>query len=180
MLLDHGPAILASVAMFQLVFLLFKSKGSEWGAHVVSLVHALIIVPLSVPILLDQTLSSDPFWGYSFYAGQVYSIAVGYFIWDTIYSIANIKVSGVGMVIHGISCLILYLGSFYPFLQYFGSIFLLFEASTVFLNLMWFAQATKSKYYSIFAVLFMITFFVVRIVFGLFQSSRFLGIFRLI
>ena len=177
LLVDHVPAILSSTAMFTLVYYLSKAQGSPWAAHVVSLVHALLIVPLSVPLLFDQTLTSNPFWGYSFYAGQVYSVAVGYFLWDTVYSIANIKESGIGMVIHGISCLILYLGSFYPFLQYFGSIFLLFEASTIFLNLMWFAQATKSKYYSVFAVLFLVSFFAVRIIFGLFQSSRFLGFF---
>ncbi|CAG8517460.1 8593_t:CDS:2 [Paraglomus occultum] len=113
-------------------------KRLSWDIHVVSLVHSVAITALSIPLLFDETLQKDKVFGYDEYAGNVYAIACGYFLWDSLVSLYYVRDFGVGFVVHGSVCFGVYLFAYRPFLNYYGAAFLMFELSTPFLNLHWF------------------------------------------
>ncbi|KAF9967622.1 hypothetical protein BGZ70_008833 [Mortierella alpina] len=154
---------------------LAKAKKLNWDVHVVSSVHAIAIVLLSTPLLWNETLMQNKIFGYDFYAGQVYAIACGYFLWDTIHSIRHMKEFGIGFVFHGFCSFSVFIFSFRPFLQYYGSVFLMFELSTPFLNIHWFMDKlglTGSIYQLINGVVLLVVFFGARIVFGIYMSYQ--------
>ncbi|KAI8904708.1 TLC domain-containing protein [Gorgonomyces haynaldii] len=189
---DHIVVLIASAIGYQILYLVAHvaselyepyrrmphTKQVSWAMHWCSMLNALLMTTLSIPILFDTQLQAQPLFGYSYYAGNVYALACGYFLWDTVYSIRNLSESGVGMVLHGIACFTVYLYSFTPYLQYFGSAFLLFEVSTIFLNVHWFCDKTGrsgSRLQWINGILLLLAFFSIRICFGLFMSYRFFG-----
>jgi hypothetical protein len=114
-----------------------KKKQVQWNIRVVSLFHALLICFLAFVLLNDQTLSRDRLFAYTEFAGNVYSIACGYFLWDSLISWWYVKDYGVSFLVHGVSCLFVFLFAFGPFAMSYGSVFLFFELSTPFLNLHW-------------------------------------------
>lgn len=85
----------------------------------------------------DLDTRKDKIHGFSNYAGDVYATACGYFLWDAVISTYFIKWFGIGFAFHGFASLQIFLFSYAPFLQYWGPAFLLFEASTPFLNIHW-------------------------------------------
>ncbi|KAI1316741.1 hypothetical protein EDD11_009557 [Mortierella claussenii] len=151
------------------------AKKLNWDVHVVSSFHAITIVLLSAPLLWNETLLRNKIFGYDFYAGQVYAIACGYFLWDTLHSIRYMKEFGIGFVFHGFCSFSVFILSFRPFLQYYGSVFLMFELSTPFLNIHWFMDKlgmTGSIYQLINGIILLTVFFCARIVFGLYMSYQ--------
>ncbi|KAK8847411.1 hypothetical protein IAR55_005269 [Kwoniella newhampshirensis] len=139
-----------------------------WATHVVSMVHALTVIPLAIRCLSSTTLKQDPLFGYDPFVGHVLAFSSGYFLWDTIDSSLN---STIGFVVHGAACLAVFLFSFRPFLAGFGPPFLLWELSTPFLNIHWFMDKAglNNRYPTFFlinALAFMLVFFLARIVYG--------------
>ncbi|KAG0332883.1 hypothetical protein BG004_001063 [Podila humilis] len=124
------------------------SKRLNWDVHVVSTVHAVTIVILSAPLLWNETLLSDKIFGYDFYAGQVYAVACGYFLWDTLHSIRHVKDFGLGFVFHGFC-------SFSVFIYSFDKLGL-----------------TGSTYQLVNGIILLSVFFSARIVFGLYMSYQ--------
>ncbi|KAI8848331.1 TLC domain-containing protein [Chytridium lagenaria] len=172
MLANHWPTVIASAIVWHCVwiagwrlsdaylptFKTFKHKGkSDWAMRAVSFSHSTLIAAMALPILLDEDLQKDRVFGYKPFAGNVYAVTCGYFIWDTCYSIYE---GNAGFITHGIACLIVYTFSFRPFLQYYGAVFLMFELSTPFLNL-------------INGLILLAMFFVVRLCFGFYSSFNF-------
>ena len=72
---------------------------SNRNVHVVSLVHALIIIPLSLRCLNSPVLDADRAFGWDPRVGTLASIACGYFAWDTFESLLHF--SDIGFVVHG-------------------------------------------------------------------------------
>ena len=72
---------------------------SNRNVHVVSLVHALIIIPLSLRCLNSPVLDADRAFGWDPRVGTLASIACGYFAWDTFESLWHF--SDIGFVVHG-------------------------------------------------------------------------------
>ncbi|KAI0705937.1 DUF887-domain-containing protein [Cytidiella melzeri] len=143
---------------------------NNWEIHVVSLVHAVIIVVLAYRTFNEPALLADPAYGWHETAELTNSVAVGYFIWDTID--ATVNYTDLGFVLHGKSWSI----SARPILQYFSSRFLFWELSTPFLNIHWFLDKTGktgSTFQLINGVLLLSTFFFVRIVYGWYTSITF-------
>ncbi|WRT64766.1 uncharacterized protein IL334_001700 [Kwoniella shivajii] len=139
-----------------------------WATHVVSMVHAILVIPLAIRCIQSQTLKSDPVFGYDPFVGHVFAFSSGYFLWDTLDSLMN---SSIGFVVHGAACLAVFMFSFRPFLAGFGAPFLLWELSTPLLNIHWFMDKAglSTKYPTFFlvnALLFMLVFFLARIVYG--------------
>lgn len=71
----------------------------NWDVHFVALVHAAIVAPLAARVWLDvynnpvgsadpHPLAVDRLRGYSYDAGQVFAIALGYFAWDMYISLS--------------------------------------------------------------------------------------------
>jgi hypothetical protein len=89
----HLPALVASTVGFTALQLaspilsqaLFGSKYAaldkrtklNWDIRVVALAHALLVVGLSAPIFGFESLQKNRLFGYDYYAGNVYSVAVG-------------------------------------------------------------------------------------------------------
>ncbi|KAG0024367.1 hypothetical protein BGZ81_007738 [Podila clonocystis] len=165
---------LVSTALFPETYpKLMGTKRLNWDVHVVSTVHAITIVILATPLLWNETLLQDKIFGYDFHAGQVYAVACGYFLWDTLHSIRHVKDFGIGFVFHGFCSFSVFIYSFKPFLQYYGSVFLMFELSTPFLNIHWFMDKlgmTGSAYQLVNGIVLLSVFFSARIVFGLYMS----------
>ncbi|RUO96146.1 TLC domain-containing protein, partial [Jimgerdemannia flammicorona] len=150
-------------------------KRVNWDIHVVSMAHCIVIILGAVPMLWDPALSKDKVFGYSPWAGNVFAIACGYFLWDTCTSIKYIKQQGAGFVFHGVSSFSVYIFSYRPFLNYYGAPFLMFELSTPFLNINWFMDKlgmTGSIAQLINGFFLLSTFFFARLVFGFYMSFQ--------
>jgi hypothetical protein len=80
---------------------LSPTKQLDWRMRTVSLVHALMMVILCIPILTSKTLQLDPVFGTSRYAERVYSIAGGYFLWDIYVSTSYFSLTGIQFLFHG-------------------------------------------------------------------------------
>ncbi|OMJ19728.1 putative TLC domain-containing protein [Smittium culicis] len=119
------------------------SLGSKYSIYkfkmaVVSQIHAIYAVLFCIPILFEKNLVNDRVFGISQYAMKVYGVSLG------------------------------------PSLQYYGAVFLMFEVSTIFLNNKKFISIAKPFFspknitYVSTAndLLFLISFFIVRIVLG--------------
>ncbi len=81
------------------------------------------------------------------------------------------------MVLHGIVCLSVFMVGYRPFLNYYGAFFLMFELSTLFLNVHWFCDKTGrtgSTLQLVNGILLVGAFALVRIVFGLYSSVHFI------
>ncbi|KAJ1801165.1 hypothetical protein LPJ59_000522 [Coemansia sp. RSA 2399] len=150
-LASYWPAIMAIAVFFQVLRLssntlsscLFGKKFDvltprqkyDWGVRVVSQVHAVSVVILSVPILFKEELIKDPLYGFDAYSAWVYSIK--------------------------------------PSLQYYGASFIMFETSTIFLNINWWMDklgltGSRLQFYNASALLFL--YLTIRIMFGTYMS----------
>ncbi|POW03982.1 hypothetical protein PSHT_11454 [Puccinia striiformis] len=104
------------------------------------------------------------------------SISTGYFLWDIIVSLKlTISRGGIGFLVHAISCFVAFLYSIKPFGAYFGFAFLLWEASTIFLNPHWFfdkigMSGSKAQLYN--GVALLLVFFFSRLVLGNYTSYQ--------
>ncbi|KAI8819611.1 DUF887-domain-containing protein [Fimicolochytrium jonesii] len=168
---------------------LTPAKKADWCIHVVSLLHSVIICwlagrqvlapwidPSGPEALVRARLAGDKIGAYDAEAGFVHAIACGYFLWDSIVSVYYVKQFGVGFAVHGIACLCIFAMSFKPFLNYYGTPFLLFELSTPFLNIHWFCDKTGrsgSRLQLINGVVLVLVFFSARICYGFYNSYDF-------
>lgn len=152
---------------------LYGIKRFNWDIHFVSSINCLLVVILSIPIFWDEELINDKVFGYDTYAGNVYAIACGYFLWDAMVSLYHVKESGIGFVLHGTCCFGVFLFAYRPFLNYYGAVFLMFEISTPFVNIHWFMDKlgmTGTLPQLINGICLIVTFFCARIMFGFYMS----------
>lgn len=146
----------------------------NFDIHVVSMVNCLVLLVTSFPLFGDEELAKDTVSGYTPYGGFVAAITIGYFLWDCYVSIMYINFFGAGFVLHGLGSLFVFIQGMRPYILYYAPIFLLFELSTPFLNIHWFAshlpEGTIPMSLQIVNGFFlMTTFFSVRIVWGLYH-----------
>ncbi|KAG6335214.1 hypothetical protein ID866_3885 [Astraeus odoratus] len=155
-----------------------KKTRNNWDAHVVSLVHAALIVAMSSHFLNIPNLDMDRAFGYHNGSSFVMAIACGYFIWDAIEAIVHY--TDIGFVLHGCACLSVFLlGSVQkrPFAHYYGVRFLFWEVSTIFLNIHWFLDKTGrtgSTLQLVNGAVLLVTFSSVRLIWGSMMSYDFL------
>ncbi|KAI0064435.1 DUF887-domain-containing protein [Artomyces pyxidatus] len=150
-----------------------RARGG-WRTRVVSMAHALLIVPLAFRCLGSPQLDRDRAFGWDDSAGTLYAVTSGYFLWDTVDSL--LVYEGVGFVVHGAACFLIYISAFRPFLAYYGARFLLWELSTPFLNIHWFIDKTGrtgSRLQLVNGALLLTTFAVVRLLYGGIMSYQF-------
>ncbi|KAF8512284.1 DUF887-domain-containing protein [Gautieria morchelliformis] len=186
---EHFPTVLLAYISFQLVELVsplilasispihFGHANSHvkhnWVLRVVSMAHALTIIPLAFLCLDLPELDQDRAYGFDSRVGHVNAIACG-FIWDTLESIFHF--TSIGFIVHGATCLIVYALSFRPFLGYYGVRFLLWELSTPFLNIHWILDKTNrtgGTLQIINGIILMVVFFLARLCYGGWMSIRF-------
>ncbi|OJT14106.1 hypothetical protein TRAPUB_9344 [Trametes pubescens] len=98
-----------------------------------------------------------------------------YFLWDALD--ATINFDDIGFLVHGVSCLTLYMMAFRPFLGYYAPRFLTWELSTIFLNIHRFLDKTGytgSSAQWVNGVVLLSTFFSVRIIYGWYLTLDFM------
>ncbi|KAI0780423.1 DUF887-domain-containing protein [Trametes elegans] len=192
-LADHFPLLVYAFLLFTAVHLVIspflsarllpKSYGklrsrravNQWNIQVVSLFHVFIVLPLAFACFSSDTLKSDKLWGWDDRVGRTVAVACGYFLWDTLDAIINFD--DIGFLVHGASCLTLYMMAFRPFLGYYAPRFLTWELSTIFLNIHRFLDKTGytgSSAQWINGVILLSTFFSVRIVYGWYLTLDFM------
>ncbi|KAI0374660.1 DUF887-domain-containing protein [Pilatotrama ljubarskyi] len=190
---DHFPLLVYAFLLFTSVHLLISpvlsarlfpvSYGklrsrraiNQWNIQVVSLLHVFIVLPLAFTCFGSETLKADKLWGWDDRVGRTVAVACGYFLWDTLDAIINFD--DMGFLIHGASCLTLYMMTFRPFLGYYAPRFLTWELSTIFLNIHRFLDKTGytgSTAQWLNGVVLLSTFFSVRIVYGWYLTLEFM------
>lgn len=149
----------------------------NFDIHVVSMFQCILSLIMIVPMWNHEFIQNrannheDAVCGYYPYGGLVTAATVGYFIWDFSICAYNYKLFGIGFLFHGFAALIVFGGGLIAYLMPWVPGFLLFEASTPFVNLNWFASRLPAGYISetivvINGLLLIGIFFSVRIVWG--------------
>lgn len=189
----QAGAILAVAAFYWAVFLLSepfcmfvfpplrrKSRARQLSAfvRVPSMVNFLLVVPLSFYSLIYDapihraTGSTDSLI-------LLGTLASGYFTFDVTH--AAYDYSGLAFLLHAVLCDAAFtIGLFSPFMHYYAAVFLMWEASTVFLNVGWFLlnvydYPSSSLPMKVVNAVFALTFFLCRIVYGNYKSMQLLS-----
>ncbi|EPQ32021.1 uncharacterized protein PFL1_00219 [Pseudozyma flocculosa PF-1] len=170
-----------SPRLFPKTFATFSKKTrTSWDIHFVAFCHAVVITPLCARIWWkvrqqgnSHPLAVDRLYGYDYEAGEVYAVALGYFIWDSYISIRH---EGPGFVAHGLVAFTAFILVYYPVFMYDGLGFLLWELSTPFLNIHWFLDKlgmTGTTLQLVNAVFLLGTYVGARLTFGVYNSISF-------
>jgi len=157
---------------------LSRKKKLNWDAHVVSMVQSCLINAVALWVIWadeerGQMDWEERIWGYTGACAMVQALAAGYFVWDLFVTGLNLDVFGIGTLAHAIAALLVYTLGFRPLVNYYSSIFILWELSTPFLNIHWFMDkvnmtGTRAQLYN--GILLLFTFFTSRLLFGTYQS----------
>lgn len=159
-----------------------KSRRDQLQAfiRVPSLVNCILTVPLAFYMLSINSggLSVDRITGSTWLSSFLLASAAGYFLFDVTQSFFDYH--GHAFLMHALVCSYVYTGSLVtPFVQYYGCVFLLFESSTIFLNVGWYLKnvyevPSNSWPMMINNFFFASFFFLSRIAYGFYQSYHFI------
>ncbi|TVY75586.1 putative TLC domain-containing protein [Lachnellula suecica] len=159
---------------------LSPERKISWDVHVVSLVQSSLINILALWVMwTDEERKGmdwkERVWAYTGAAGMIQGMATGYFLWDLIVTLQNVKLFGLGTLAHATSALIVFSFGFRPFVNFYGCTFILYELSTPFLNFHWFFDkldmtGSKAQLYN--GIMLLLTFAGCRLVWGTYQSIR--------
>lgn len=162
--------------------LLDEAKQLDFRITVTSTAHALIVSALGAWVFFwpereiwDESSKPSPLFMESPRAMLAFAIATGYFLWDVKHCLTEKKLN-VGFTMHACLCFLVYLFGQFPFLNYHGCFFLLFEASTLFLNarkVLLLTGQTKHPLLPVMSQLFAVCFLLVRIIGGMSVSYAF-------
>lgn len=190
----HGHEIVGSFIFYQIIFYPYLApwicrflfgkyytnlKDTKvrinYDIHMVSMMQCLISLALISPILftpLDPHLATY----HNSYLSMISAVTIGYFLWDLYICLKHLDLFGFGFLIHAILSLAVFTVSLRPMCQTWIGKFLIFEISTPFVNINWYiSQLSRGSNISVVpmwfnmlnGILLIITFFTVRIVWGL-------------
>jgi len=146
----------------------------QWDSRMTSLVHCLLVVPLCYHALRTTEVDPADVWAHAKEAEIPVAISVGYFLYDLTETLGHPSLWGIGMIIHCFACLVSYaFVLFKRFLMIQGPTFLMWEISTIFLNIRGFLAAAKMEnttIYTVNGIVLISSFFIVRICYGLYKS----------
>lgn len=150
----------------------------NFDIHVPSLVNCLFLLAISYPLFGDPVLALDKVSAYTPYSGFVAAMACGYFLWDSVICLRYIRLFGPAFAAHGVAALIVFSQGFRPYILYYAPHFLMFELSTPFLNVHWYATHLPAGTFPSWVVpvngfFLMSTFFGARIAWGFYQAFYF-------
>jgi hypothetical protein len=195
----HSDIIVASAALFTLISFIAVPIGrkifpnamlrgiardakfnSKWSDHWGSQVHSTISTWLAIYNLWinpSPCMLHDRLFGQSPQLAREVAFTIGYFFWDLVICIIDFKNYGPAFLIHAIICLSCFIMGLTPIMLGYAPVFLLYEASTIFLTGHWLLEKTNTPPKILLAndLLLVITFFSVRLVWGGWQSMRILA-----
>lgn len=149
----------------------------NFDIHIVSMVQCVISIAILIPhwnnpgFVNRVTDPAQSISGYTPYGGMVAAITLGYFVWDVVVCIKYYSLFGLGFLLHGLAAFYVFGAALYPFCQPWALAFLLFELSTPFVNINWFASklpagTISDKVYVVNGLILLVVFFTVRILWG--------------
>lgn len=172
-----------SAALFGKTYTGLNAKTKlNFDIHVVSMVQCVVSILVIVPCwghLHFQNRVEDPYLsvlGYTPYHGFISAITTGYFIWDFVVCLVNMKLFGFGFFLHAVAALVVFGCSLKPFCLPWIPAFLLFELSTPFVNINWFSThlpvgTISDRVVAINGICLLVTFFLVRILWGFYAVA---------
>lgn len=154
----------------------------NFDVHVVSMVQCIISIFILLPLWNHphfQNRLQDPYssvFGYNGYSGFVSAVSIGYFLWDLYVCLRHFKLFGFGFLLHAFAALYVFVCSLRPYCLPWVPAFLIFELSTPFVNINWFGSrlpkgTISDRVILINGLLLLVTFFLVRIVWGLYAVA---------
>mmetsp|Transcript_18046 Transcript_18046/g.26832 ORF Transcript_18046/g.26832 Transcript_18046/m.26832 type:complete len:807 (+) Transcript_18046:1599-4019(+) len=122
-----------------------KGAAKRLSVKCVSVLFDCIAIAGGIKELLNPELSVivDPLYGFSSHSQFHYSVAAGYFGWASIvtllYGGSNVS------LMHHVLCCAVYLTTLHPFLHHIGNLFLLFQSSTLVVDIQSIADLLGQK-----------------------------------
>lgn len=152
----------------------------DFDIHIVSMVQAFVSLYILWPVLFLPNFTYNIATYQNDYCSMITSLSAGYFVWDLIVCLKYIHIYGLQFLIHAIVALYGSLVPLMPVCQVWVPKFLVYEASTPFVNINWYImQLTSSQpgsnlkpasvpmwFNALNGICLMVVFFVIRIIWG--------------
>ncbi|KAI5962828.1 hypothetical protein KGF57_001397 [Candida theae] len=160
-----------------------KKTQIDFDIHVVSMVQSIISIVITYYHFNNphwRNRSNDPvnsLLGSTPFGSMGSAISIGYFVWDMWVCVRYFDIFGVGFLFHGAAAFFVIACALIPYCQPWLGSFLVFELSTPFVNLNWYASRMpegtfSEKFVIVNGLLLMIVFFMVRIVWGFYAAVQ--------
>lgn len=107
--------------------------SKELAVSLLGTVHAIVACALSIKVIATEPVPDSVYHRIDL-SQTTFAVSAGYFAWDIYYVLLRDEKLDVAFAIHAVSCFFCYLFGQYPFLNYWGVYFLLFELSTPFMH----------------------------------------------
>lgn len=122
-----------------------RKLKQDFDIHTVSMVQAFVSLYILWPTLsISLNLNVATYWDHQ--SSMVAALSIGYFVWDLGVCLLNYKLYGLEFFAHAIGALYVMLMTLRPCCQPWVGKYLLYEASTPFVNVNWYIiQLTSSK-----------------------------------
>ncbi|CAL9728650.1 hypothetical protein MOUN0_E02674 [Monosporozyma unispora] len=157
-----------------------KKLKIDFDIHVVSMVQAFVSLYIIWPVLTLPLFTYNIATYQNDYCSMITALSSGYFVWDLIVCLKYIHIYGFQFLIHAIVALYGSLVPLMPVVQVWVPKFLVYEASTPFVNINWFIMQLTTPpssstlkpvkvplwFNALNGVCLMAVFFIVRIVWG--------------
>ncbi|OBA22487.1 DUF887-domain-containing protein [Metschnikowia bicuspidata var. bicuspidata NRRL YB-4993] len=154
----------------------------NFDIHVVSMFQCIVSLLILMPAWNHPHFKNrelDPFnsiFGYNAYSGFVCSVTIGYFVWDLFVCVKYISLFGPGFLVHAFAALFVFSCTLRPYAMPWTPAFLVFELSTPFVNINWFASrlpagTISDRVIAVNGILLIVVFFAVRILWGFYAVS---------
>ncbi|CDK28267.1 unnamed protein product [Kuraishia capsulata CBS 1993] len=189
---NHIHELVSTVILYQIVFVLARlylrflnpslnktispKTRVDFSIRIVSMFQSIVILLAIMPLFCNEHLAQHRVFAVSPYAGMVSAAAAGYFVWDSLISLAYVRLFGIGYLIHGVVSSAMFLIGASGYIHFYAPHFLLFELSTPFLNVRWFALKFPDRFGPRIALvnnaILILIFFFVRIAWGWYYAAR--------
>lgn len=149
----------------------------NFNVRLVGVVQAVISVAVCIPMFFHPQFTSNPIDGSYDFAALVASFTIGYFVWDLFYCcLFHFDLYGYEFLFHAFGALYVFGVTLVPFCQPYLCAFLIYEASTPFVQFHFMmTRAPKGMFpqWAITAngIVLMVVFFLVRIIWGVFATG---------
>jgi len=147
-------------------FLIFMLSFAIFGVNKVSTIKTVISSLTSMYLYLTFPDNIDPIYGYYEPSLILFNFVFGYFMYELFVAIYN--KNHVTSIIHACISMCAYSFGIYGYFSKYGLFFLSYDITTIFLNMVYQSDALIWK------ILFAVSFFLIRIVFGTIESINFI------
>lgn len=107
-----APAV--SRFFFPRIYSTFNARTKlNWDVHIVSFVQSTLICTLALYVMKNDRDRAEMSWeekvhGYTGASGLIQGFAAGYFVWDLVITLQNVRIFGLGMLAHAVSALFVF------------------------------------------------------------------------